>query len=90
VASQVLSYFIRNPQAVDSLEGITRWRLLDEAIHQRVKATHEALLWLVERGVLRQVQQGPGVEPVFSLNPDRKEEAERLLAELKPGREPNP
>ncbi len=78
---------MRNPEAVDSLEGVARWRLLDEAVHHRVNATHEALRWLVERGVLRQAQ-GPGLKPVFWLDPDRKEEAERLLAQI--GGEPLP
>lgn len=81
VTRQVLSYFVRNPQAVDSLEGIARWRLLDEAIHVQVSAAREALGWLVARGVLREVA-GPGHQPVFSLDPERKEAAERLLAEL--------
>ena len=81
VTRQILSYFIRNPQAVDSLEGVARWRLLDEAIHLRVHAAREALEWLVECGVIRQVT-GPGLQPVFSLDPDRRDEAERLLAEL--------
>lgn len=81
VTSQVLSYFVRNPQAVDSVEGVARWRLLDEAIHVQVKAAREALEWLVERGVLREMT-GPGLQAVFSLDPDRKDEAERLLVEL--------
>ena len=78
----VLSYFIRHPQAVDSLEGIARWRLLDEAVHHAVNDTHEALNWLVAHGVLRQVG-GPGLKAVFSLVPAKKEEAERLVAELR-------
>jgi hypothetical protein len=77
----VLSYFVRNPQAADSLEGVARWRLLDETVRRRVMATHEALAWLVERGVLQR-RQGPGLEPVFSLDPDRTAEARQLLAEL--------
>jgi hypothetical protein len=81
VTRQVLSYFVRNPQAVDSLEGVARWRLLDEAIHLQVNAARDALQWLVERGVLRQMT-GPGLQPVFSLDPDRIEDAQRLLAEL--------
>lgn len=81
VTRQVLSYFVRNPQAMDSLEGVARWRLLDEIVHLRVSETSEALAWLVERGVLQQTE-GPGRAPVFSLDPDRKEEAERMLAEL--------
>jgi hypothetical protein len=80
VTRHVLSYFVRNPQAVDSLEGLARWRLLDEVVHLRVSETHEALAWLVERGILLQTE-GPGRAPVFSLDPERKEEAERLLVE---------
>jgi hypothetical protein len=84
---QVLSYFVRNPQAIDSVEGVARWRLLDEAIHVQVNTVREALGWLVERGVLREVA-GPGLQPVFSLDPDRRDEAERLLAELTAAQEP--
>jgi hypothetical protein len=81
VTHQVLSYFLRNPQAVDSLEGVARWRLLDEAIHVQVSAAREALDWLVERGVIRRTE-GPGLPPVFSLDPDRARDAEALLAQL--------
>jgi hypothetical protein len=81
LSSQVLSYFLRNPRAADSLEGVARWRLLDEAIRHRVTATHDALVWLVERGLLRQME-GPGLEPIFSLNPAKAEDAKQLLAKL--------
>lgn len=77
----VLSYFVRNPHAADSLEGIARWRLLDEVIHLKVNAASRALDWLVERGVLQETV-GLGHQPVFSLDPERKQDAERLLAEL--------
>jgi hypothetical protein len=81
VARQVLRYFVRNPQAIDSLEGIAPWRLLDETIHQRVSAARDALQWLVEEGVLKE-EARPGLRPVFSLDPEQMERAERLLAEL--------
>jgi hypothetical protein len=77
---QILSYFVRNPQAADSLEGIARWRLLDQAIHQAVNETRDALGWLVERGYLR--QEAGGTAPVFSLNAERRGECERFLAAL--------
>jgi hypothetical protein len=82
VARQILSYFVRNPHAVDSLEGIAPWRLLDETVHQRVMAARDALEWLVERGILKQ-EARPGLRPVFSLDPDRAADAERLLSELR-------
>lgn len=81
LASQVLRYFVRHPEALDSLEGIARWRLLDEAVQHTVRATNEALDWLVERGVLRR-SSGPGRLPVYGLVPGKEEEAARMLAEL--------
>ena len=81
LASQVLRYFVRHPKALDSLEGIARWRLLDEAVEHTVRATNEALDWLVARGVLQQTG-GPGRLPVYGLAPGKKEEAARILAEL--------
>ena len=81
VMRQVLSYFVRHPRAVDSLEGVARWRLLDEVIHVRVEETRRALDALVARGILRQTD-GPGLQPGFSIDGDRIAEAERLLAEL--------
>jgi len=81
VTRHVLSYFVRNPQAVDSLEGVARWRLLDEVVHLRVSETRDALTWLVARGVLQQTE-GPGRAPLFSLDPERKDEAARLLEEF--------
>ena len=81
VTRQVLSYFVRHPQAVDSLEGVARWRLLDEVIHVRIDETRAALAWLVARGILRQTDT-PGQQPVFSIDRGRIGEAERLLATL--------
>jgi len=81
VTRQVLGYFVRNPKAVDSLEGIARWRMVDEVLHLHVSATHESLAWLVERGLL-QCTYGPGHQPLFSLDPVQLPEAEKLLAEL--------
>lgn len=80
-SADVLSYFLRNPQAADNLEGVARWRLLDEVVHQHVEQTRAALDWLVARGVLRRIERS-GVEPVYSLEPSHIEQAERLLAEL--------
>jgi hypothetical protein len=38
VTKQIVSYFLRNPNAADTLEGIARWRLLEERIHQKYPA----------------------------------------------------
>lgn len=78
VAKEILSYFLRNPQAADSLTGIARWRLLEEAVQGSVTKTEAALQWLLEQGYLRQVQMR-GDEGVFSLNLEKRDEAESFL-----------
>ena len=78
-AMEILSYFTRNPQAADSLEGIARWRLLDEAIHRSVQETETALGWLVDRGYLIESSR-PGIKPIYRLNPDRIADSAETLA----------
>lgn len=81
IAEDVLSYFLRNPQAADNLEGIARWRLLSEVIHRSVEQTSQVLEWLVSQGLLLKVAGGLS-EPVYCLNRRRKADAEALLAKM--------
>jgi hypothetical protein len=67
VAREVLSYFVRHPQATDTMEGIARWRLLDELARRTVDETGAALKWLVARGFL--VEISPSASPLlYHLN----------------------
>lgn len=75
---EVLNYFLRNAQAADSLEGIARWRLLDEVVRRKVEETRLALEWLAQREFLRKTMVAGG-EPVFSLNQTKIREAESFL-----------
>ena len=77
-AKEILSYYVRNPGAADSLEGITRWRLLDEAIHRTLTETEESLEWLVKEGYLITMNEGHS-KRLFRLNPARQKEAESAL-----------
>jgi hypothetical protein len=79
VAMEVLSYFMRNPQAADNLEGITRWRLQDELLRRKVEETRQALAWLVERGFLSENALGRA-GPIFTLNPAKIGEAREFLS----------
>jgi hypothetical protein len=74
LVKQVLNYFVRNPNAADNLEGITRWRLLEEQIHRSLQETQVALAWLVEQGFLDEVKTS-GAPPIFRLNPERRADA---------------
>lgn len=80
----MLRYFIQHPYAADDLEGITRWRLVEQVIRQRIEETRRALAWLVEHGYLQR-SSGGGPAPVFSLNPDKVDAANALIVEHAPG-----
>lgn len=78
VAREILAYFLRNPAAADSLEGLARWRLLEQVIHRNVVDTKKAVEWLVKRELLIEssdLSQGR----LFRLNPGRRDEAELLI-----------
>ncbi len=75
---QVLGYFVRNPEAADSLEGVARWRLLEEQIQSSLVQTEAAVEWLVAQGFLLEFgSRGSG--HLFRLNPARRDDAIRLL-----------
>ena len=74
----ILNYFIRHPNAADSIEGIARWRLLDELAHRKVRETDRAVRWLVDRGFLVE-RPVPGGQSILCLNPEKAGEAVRLL-----------
>ena len=78
-ARQILGYFRVNPNAADTLEGVARWRLLEERVHQNVEATNDALAWLVAHGFLVEFST-PYTRRVFLLNPGKLAEIDRLLS----------
>jgi hypothetical protein len=75
----VLSYFVRHPRAADSLEGVVRWRLLEEKLDQDVNETRKALSWLVSQGLLL-TDSPKGAKALFYLNGERVRDAERLVS----------
>ncbi len=78
VAKQILRYFMRHPRAADDLEGIARWRLLEEAVHRTVDETEQAIHMLVGNGLLEQVGTPDGGR-VFRINEARLGEAAKFL-----------
>jgi hypothetical protein len=79
-AKEILAYFVGNPGAADTFEGIARWRLLEWMMQRDLSDTEAALAWLLERGYLRK-REFVGLKPVFSLNLERIAEAESLIGE---------
>ena len=74
IVKKILRYFLRNPQAADNLEGVARWRLLEENVHQTLVETQSALERLVAEGYL-QIVSVPGSELIYVLNTTRHREA---------------
>jgi hypothetical protein len=78
IVKQILSYFVRHPNAMDSLEGVARWRLLEEQIDRTVRKTESALEWLLAEGYLMEVRR-PGTEKLYQLNFKRRSKAIEFL-----------
>jgi hypothetical protein len=84
VAKDILRYFLRNPEAVDSMTEIARWRLMQEAVRRSVEDTQAALNWLIEEGYMREETRA-GTERLFLLNPERRADAESFVEDKRPG-----
>lgn len=80
IAKDILSYFLRNPKAADDLEGIARWRLLNQTIHRDVEETRQALDWLVHHEFLNRVSR-TGTGSLFHLRLEHRAAAEAFLGE---------
>ena len=79
-AKEILSYFLRNPEAADTLTEIARWRLMHETVRRSVEATENALNWLIAEGYVRE-ETRVGTQRIFQLNSERREDAESFLEE---------
>ncbi len=77
-ASEILGYFLRNPQACDNLEGVTRWRLPDQRIYETLRTTKKALEWLVGRGFLVK-ESKPWCGDIYRLNAQRRKKADSFV-----------
>jgi hypothetical protein len=80
LAKTILSYYVKHPMAADTTEGLARWRLLEEYVEKTTRETEQALEWLVREGYLS-ARTGPGNRRVFTLNADRRQEAETFIAD---------
>jgi len=78
LAKQILRYFLRNPQAADTLEGVAHWRLLDERVHQRVEDISQTLEWLVANGYLRKMTR-VGSRTIFQLQQENQINAQKFI-----------
>jgi hypothetical protein len=78
IAKDILSYFLRNPAAADSLAEIARWRLMQEAVQRSVEETRLALKWLIEQGYVLE-ESHLSTASLFQLNPERRDDAAEFV-----------
>jgi hypothetical protein len=76
----ILGYFLRNPQAIDSVKGVAQWRVMEEQVHRTVEQTQSALDWLLSEGYLEELKTASAGR-IFRLNPERQAVAARILAD---------
>lgn len=77
-AKEILSYFLRNPHAADTLEGVTTWRVIEENVHRRLEETAQALAWLVSMRFLNETSRRSS-RPLFTLNREHIPDAQQFL-----------
>ncbi|MGH7600929.1 MAG: hypothetical protein ACREOI_31615 [bacterium] len=78
IALRILAYLEEHPDARDSLEGIVEWWLLEQEIKNHTIVVREALDELVTEGLIVE-HQGESLRALFSMNPQKREEIQRLL-----------
>ncbi len=83
ITRRLLSYLLRHPEARDTVEGMTRWWLLEEEIHERLTEISQGIASLVKQGFILEERHGTSL-PLYRLNPEKKEEVKRFVERLLP------
>jgi hypothetical protein len=77
---EVLEHFLQNPNLMQDLEDVARWRLPYSLADLTFDQVRRALLWLVEEKFLVE-ETGMGSAPRFRLNEDREPDAWQFIAD---------
>ena len=78
ICNEILSYLVEHPGAMDTIEGIVGWWLLEQKIKHQTGKIKEALEELVDKGLLVE-QQGKDVHTYYQLNWDAYEKIRSLV-----------
>lgn len=78
VASQILSYLAKNPDAEDTLEGIVEWWLWQQQIEIESRIVKQALAELIAQGLVKEVK-GPDRRTFYRVNGTRIKEVQEIL-----------
>ena len=77
-AREVMCYLLDNTGSADTLEGIARWRLMQQRIDQAVDETTAAVRLLITRGFVEEVRTGVG-PALFRLSDERRGDVEKAV-----------
>jgi len=83
VSMEVLKYLVKNPDAMDTIEGIVRFWILRQRIELHVQEVEEAVSDLIRRGFLKErvVHDAAANSDVrcFQVDKDRMSEIDLFL-----------
>ncbi len=72
IAAEIMTYLHRRPMASDSLDGITHWWLVQQAIVKNKRLVEQALTHLAQEGkIVKRI--GSNSEAIYSLDPTQNE-----------------
>jgi hypothetical protein len=79
-ARDILTYFLKHPEAQDTAEGIAEWWILEQEIQRRLDEVQQALQSLTEEGLL--LSRRPAeAKTLYGVNPERLSDIQRFLSE---------
>jgi len=81
IAREILTYLLDHPVAIDTLEGVAQWWLLERKINQ-VEMVKHALTELVAKGFLIGHQSEDG-QTRYRLNKEKYERIKAFLKEMR-------
>lgn len=78
IARDILAYLVEHPEAQDTLDGITRWWLLEQKIKYKTEMIQEALEELENSGLicLRKIENS---RTGYRINQERVDAIKKLL-----------
>ncbi|HZG53884.1 MAG TPA: hypothetical protein VEZ40_17400 [Pyrinomonadaceae bacterium] len=79
LAYDILTYLSKNPDAQDTLEGISEWWLAEQTVKPLLAVVGEALAELVDRGFVI-ARSGNDTQTFYKVCRERMKEISTLLA----------
>jgi hypothetical protein len=80
IEREILAYFLKNPDAQDTLEGIIEWWLLETYIRKQSILVKQALSELVNQGLIIEIQNS-NAQRRYRVNQEKMKEIQERLKE---------